>query len=136
MEYVSGLTWKEDTKIVIGIDIGTTQSAVSIGLLEQGMPVQRALHSVTEWPGQGVRQSKVPSVIWYNTSREPMSFGAEATSDEMEDNAEDQNWLLAKHFKLHLHPNELRTRDNLHVETGFCMETRSGHAIAIQWNLL
>ncbi|CAE6437535.1 unnamed protein product [Rhizoctonia solani] len=44
-----------------------------------------------------------------------MSFGAEATSDEMEDNAEDQNWLLAKHFKLHLHPNELRTRDNLHV---------------------
>jgi molecular chaperone DnaK (HSP70) len=36
MEYISGLTWNQETKIVIGIDIGTTQSAVSIGLLEHG----------------------------------------------------------------------------------------------------
>ncbi|CAE7118395.1 unnamed protein product [Rhizoctonia solani] len=100
MEYVSGLTWKENTKIVIGIDIGTTQSAVSIGLLEQGVAVNKALHPVREWPGQ-----------------DPMSFGADATSFTVEDKAEDQKWLLAKHFKLHLHPDELRTRDNLHVET-------------------
>ncbi|KAL5632743.1 hypothetical protein ACGC1H_005633 [Rhizoctonia solani] len=116
MEYVSGLTWKEGTKIVIGIDIGTTQSAVSIGLLEQGVAVHKALHAVTEWPGQGIKQSKIPSAIWYNSRGQPMSFGAETTSYETEEKAEDQNWLLAKHFKLHLHPDELRTRDNLHAE--------------------
>ncbi|CAE6461834.1 unnamed protein product [Rhizoctonia solani] len=108
MEYVSGLTWKQETKIVIGIDIGTTQSAVSVGLLEQGVDVKKALHSVTEWPGQWTKQSKIPTAIWYDSSRKPMSFGAEAMSYETEDKADDLKWVLAKEFKLLLHPDELR----------------------------
>ncbi|CUA74415.1 Heat shock 70 kDa protein 12B [Homo sapiens] [Rhizoctonia solani] len=119
MEHTSGLKWKERTKIVIGIDIGTTQSAVAIGLLEQGVEVGKALHTVTEWPGQHVKQSKIPTAIWYDTSRQvpqAMSFGAETMSFEIEEKALKQKWQLVQNFKLHMHPEELRTRENLDMD--------------------
>ncbi|GAB1528433.1 hypothetical protein RhiTH_011627, partial [Rhizoctonia solani] len=108
MEYISGLIWKEETKVVIGIDIGTTQSAVSCGLLEHGMDVKKALHSVSEWPGQATKGSKIPTAIYYDSSSKPMAFGAETTLYENEDRALDEKWELAKEFKLILHPDELK----------------------------
>ncbi|KEP47397.1 heat shock 70 kDa protein 12A [Rhizoctonia solani 123E] len=117
MEYVSGMTWTGETKIVIGIDIGTTQSAVAIGLLEHGISVSGALHTVTEWPGQDLKQAKIPTAIWYDTNGKAVSFGAETTSYSTEEQAEANDWFLAKHFKLLLHPEELQAQRNLNVET-------------------
>ena len=40
-----------------------------------------------------------------------VAFGAEALSAEMEDEAEEKGWTLAKHFKLHLHPETTKKHD-------------------------
>ncbi|CAE6533900.1 unnamed protein product [Rhizoctonia solani] len=85
-----------------------------------GVAVDRALHVVTEWPGQDMKQAKIPTAIWYDTNGEAVSFGAETTAPEIEEQAEDSNWFLAEHFKLLLHPDELNTRGNLKVESGYC----------------
>ncbi|KAG8753216.1 hypothetical protein FRC11_007606 [Ceratobasidium sp. 423] len=62
--------------------------------------------------------SKIPSAIWYDNTGKPMSFGADTLSDGTEIKAEDQKWFLVKNFKLHLHPDELRTRYNLEIVNG------------------
>ncbi|KAL5633683.1 hypothetical protein ACGC1H_005781 [Rhizoctonia solani] len=116
MEYNSSSPWKGETKIVVGIDIGTTQSAVAIGLLEHGVEVGKALHTVTEWPGQDMKNAKIPTAIWYNTEGKAVSFGADTTTPSVEEQAEDSEWFLAKHFKLLLHPEELKVRGNLDID--------------------
>ncbi|CAE6472111.1 unnamed protein product, partial [Rhizoctonia solani] len=116
MEHDLNRTWNGETKIVIGIDIGTTQSAVAIGLLEHGMDVSRALHSVTEWPGQDLKQAKIPTAIWYDSNGKAVSFGADTLAPNIEDQAEDSDWFLAQYFKLLLHPEELQARGNLTIE--------------------
>ncbi|CAE6447421.1 unnamed protein product [Rhizoctonia solani] len=45
-----------------------------------------------------------------------VAFGAEAQLDEVEEQAEDNCWFLAKHFKLHLHPDDLKTKHNLKLD--------------------
>jgi hypothetical protein len=37
-------------------------------------------------------------------------------SDDAKDEAEEEDWRLARYFKLHLHPAELRTSHNLATE--------------------
>jgi hypothetical protein len=37
-------------------------------------------------------------------------------SDDAKDEAEEEDWRLARHFKLHLHPAELRTSHNVVTE--------------------
>jgi hypothetical protein len=44
-----------------------------------------------------------------------VSFGAEALSHQAEEDAADQGWQLAKHFKLHLHPEDLKAKHGLVV---------------------
>ncbi|CAE6471519.1 unnamed protein product, partial [Rhizoctonia solani] len=58
--------WEEDNKIVVGIDIGTTQSGVALAYLEKGE--RQEIHRIAKWPGQGEQdqRAKVPTVIWYN----------------------------------------------------------------------
>lgn len=46
-----------------------------------------------------------------------MKFGAEAETSDAQDDADDGGWELARHFKLHLHPYELRTKDNLETQS-------------------
>lgn len=46
-----------------------------------------------------------------------MMFGAEAVTADAKDDAEDEGWELAQHFKLHLHPYELRTKHNLETQS-------------------
>ncbi|CAE6376908.1 unnamed protein product [Rhizoctonia solani] len=108
--------WKGESKIVVGIDIGTTQSAVAIGLLENGVEVGKALHTVTEWPGQDLKNAKIPTAIWYNSEGKAVSFGADTTTPSVEEQAEDSEWFLAKHFKLLLHPEELKVKGNLDID--------------------
>ncbi|KAG9080758.1 hypothetical protein FRC06_006196, partial [Ceratobasidium sp. 370] len=45
-----------------------------------------------------------------------VSFGAEALSHEAEADAEDNGWQLAKHFKLHLHPSDLKAKHGLALD--------------------
>ncbi|KAH7336870.1 hypothetical protein B0J17DRAFT_718784 [Rhizoctonia solani] len=105
--------WEGDTNIVIGIDIGTTQSGVAFAFLQNG--ASQVVHRVTRWPGQGAQnqQSKIPTLVWYDANQRAVSFGAEAQLFTTEEKAEDNGWVLAKYFKLHLHPSNLQAKHDL-----------------------
>ncbi|KAG9103543.1 hypothetical protein FRC06_010028 [Ceratobasidium sp. 370] len=108
--------WEGESKIVIGIDIGTTQSGVAFAFLQQGG--KQEVHRVTHWPGQEAAnmQSKFPTLVWYDRNGKAVSFGAEALSHQAEEDAEDQGWQLAKHFKLHLHPGDMKAKHKLKLD--------------------
>ncbi|KAH7336871.1 hypothetical protein B0J17DRAFT_446061 [Rhizoctonia solani] len=108
--------WEGDTKIVIGIDIGTTQSGVAFAFLQNG--VSQVIQRVTWWPGQEAhnQQSKIPTLVWYDTNQRAVSFGAEAQSFTIEEQAEDNDWVLAKYFKLHLHPSDMQAKHGLKLD--------------------
>ncbi|KAG8783944.1 hypothetical protein FRC12_019178 [Ceratobasidium sp. 428] len=108
--------WEGKSKIVIGIDIGTTQSGVAFAFLQKG--VDQAIHRVTQWPGQEAQhqQSKIPTLVWYDLNGKAVSFGAEALSHKAKEDAEDNDWQLAKHFKLHLHPHDMKAKHGLKLD--------------------
>ncbi|CAE6478927.1 unnamed protein product [Rhizoctonia solani] len=95
--------WEGDTKIVIGIDIGTTQSGVAFAFLQNGQEAHN-------------QQSKIPTLVWYDTDKKAVSFGAEAQLYTTEEQAEDNGWFLAKYFKLHLHPSDMQTKHELKLD--------------------
>lgn len=113
MNRFSSGPWRGESKIIIGIDLGTTQSAVSFAYLFEG-GAQTVQH-VNEWPGQGAHKgtSKIPTLVYYDQNNKPTCFGAEALKPENQDRAEDEGWSLAKHFKLHLHPQSMAIQDRL-----------------------
>lgn len=108
--------WEGESKIVVGIDIGTTQSGVAFTFLQTG--ANQTIHRVTKWPGQEVhnQQSKIPTLVWYDSSKKAVSFGAEALLPHIEEQAEDNDWFLAKHFKLHLHPADMKAKHDLKLD--------------------
>ncbi|KAJ1303483.1 hypothetical protein OPQ81_011670 [Rhizoctonia solani] len=108
--------WEGESKIVIGIDIGSTQSGVAFTFLQTGG--DQTIHRVTKWPGQEVhsQQSKIPTLVWYDTDKKAVSFGAEALLPLIEEEADDNNWFLAKHFKLHLHPDDIKIKHHLKLD--------------------
>ncbi|KEP54004.1 heat shock 70 kDa protein 12A [Rhizoctonia solani 123E] len=107
--------WNKESQIMIGIDIGSTQSGVAVAFLQKG--VKQTIHRVTQWPGQALEhQSKIPTLVWYDKHGKAMLFGAEAITQQARDNAEDNGWTLAKRFKLHLHPSEMRAKHSIKVE--------------------
>ncbi|CAE7162684.1 unnamed protein product [Rhizoctonia solani] len=76
------------------------------------------IHRVTKWPGQEAhqQQSKIPTLVWYDANQKAVALGAEALLDDVEEQAEDNCWFLSKHFKLHLHPDDLKTKHNLKLD--------------------
>ncbi|KAL5634436.1 hypothetical protein ACGC1H_002480 [Rhizoctonia solani] len=108
--------WNRPPKIILGIDIGTTRSAVSFAYLYPGG--SQSLHRVTAWPGQEAQEgeSKIPTLVYYDTDKKAVSFGAEALKPEITEKAEDEQWQLARHFKLHLHPNAVKHRHHLRAQ--------------------
>ncbi|CUA67155.1 Heat shock 70 kDa protein 12B [Homo sapiens] [Rhizoctonia solani] len=108
--------WDGPSKIVIGIDIGSTQSGVAYAFLQQG--AKQTIHRVTQWPGQESQNlhGKIPTVLWYDSNNKAVSFGAEALTAQAEEDAEDHGWKLAKYFKLHLHPPHLTAQHGLELE--------------------
>ncbi|CAE6471138.1 unnamed protein product [Rhizoctonia solani] len=105
--------WTGPPKIILGIDIGATQSAVSFSYLHPGGP--HHVIRVTEWPGQPAHtgQGRVPTLIWYDKYKKPVSFGAEALLPEVEEEAEDNGWQRVSLFKLHLHPEAVTKANKL-----------------------
>ncbi|KAF8594085.1 hypothetical protein BDV93DRAFT_482080 [Ceratobasidium sp. AG-I] len=108
--------WEGETKIVVGIDVGTTQSGVAFAFFQKG--TNQVIQRVTQWPGQEAQhqQSKIPTLVWYDLDKKAVSFGAEALSHQAEEDAEDNHWKLAKHFKLHLHPSDMKTKHALKLD--------------------
>ncbi|KAH7305111.1 hypothetical protein B0J17DRAFT_690166 [Rhizoctonia solani] len=108
--------WHGDSKIVLGIDIGTTYSGVAFAYLVQGG--DQMLNRVDKWPGQEAQNfsGKIPTLVWYNSLGEAVSFGAEASSPRIQIEAEENGWQLAKHFKLRLHPKDLRVKHRLALD--------------------
>ncbi|KAH7336830.1 hypothetical protein B0J17DRAFT_599649 [Rhizoctonia solani] len=109
-------SWNRPPKIILGIDIGTTQSAVAFAYLYPDGP--QSLHRVTAWPGQEAQkgESKIPTLVYYDTNKNAVSFGAEALKPEIGEKAEDEQWQLARHFKLHLHPDAMKHKHNLRAQ--------------------
>ncbi|QRV77751.1 heat shock protein 70 kDa 12A [Ceratobasidium sp. AG-Ba] len=108
--------WTRPPKIILGIDIGTTQSAVAFAHLYPNGP--QSLYRVSAWPGQETHrgESKIPTLVYYDQRGKAVSFGAEALKLETAEKAEEQGWLLARHFKLHLHPDAMKQKHNLKVQ--------------------
>ncbi|KAG8749702.1 hypothetical protein FRC11_011083 [Ceratobasidium sp. 423] len=98
-----GGVWGEENKIVVGIDIGTTQSGVALSYLAKGE--KQEVHRISRWPGQGEQdqRAKIPTAEL---------FGAEALSRKGRNAAAKNSWVLVKHFKLHLQPEDLRKEDS------------------------
>ncbi|KAG8690508.1 hypothetical protein FRC11_011049, partial [Ceratobasidium sp. 423] len=57
--------------------------------------------------------TRLPVWILIDKTRKAQCFGAEATTLDARDAAEDEGWSLAKYFKLHLHPQSMRTQGRL-----------------------
>ncbi|KAF8593579.1 hypothetical protein BDV93DRAFT_225618 [Ceratobasidium sp. AG-I] len=108
--------WVGPPKIILGIDIGTTQSAIAFAYLYPDGP--QSLHRVCAWPGlesqRGV--SKIPSLVYCDTDGKAVWFGTDALKPEIADKAGDNGWQLARHFKLHLHPDAMKQKHNLKVQ--------------------
>ncbi|KAF8597350.1 hypothetical protein BDV93DRAFT_596755 [Ceratobasidium sp. AG-I] len=107
--------WHRPSKIVLGFDIGTTCSAVSIIHLMQGCKPQ--IQRVTKWPGQGDSQGncRLPSWIWYDGYNRAVKLGAEALNQPAAD-ADARGWQLVKYFKLHLHPSDMAPTSGFKLE--------------------
>ncbi|KAG8724428.1 hypothetical protein FRC09_018716 [Ceratobasidium sp. 395] len=107
--------WTKESKLIIGIDVGTTCSAVSyIHVTKGAIPeIQR----VIGWPGQILSEErcKTPSWICYDADNKPIKFGAEAVNQDPEE-AEKQGYFLARYFKLHLHPTDLAPPEGFKVD--------------------
>ncbi|TFY59588.1 hypothetical protein EVJ58_g5687 [Rhodofomes roseus] len=99
-------------KLVLAIDVGTTFSGASFCVLDPGK-VPEVL-SVMRYPGQEdenrARNTKIPSVLYYDEDGEARAVGAEAVSDATVMEAEEQNWNRAEWFKLRLCPDGMQGR--------------------------
>ncbi|KAG8793594.1 hypothetical protein FRC17_008431, partial [Serendipita sp. 399] len=100
--YVSEKVYYGQEKIVITMDIGTTQSAVSYSHLNpQAKPT---VNMVTQWPGQAASSgaAKIRSLVAYENAI-CKSCGEEASEMLFEERENVAMW-----FKLHLHPDSIK----------------------------
>lgn len=91
--------------IVVSIDIGTTHSAAAISYLQPGEFPK--VESVSHWPEQTlvVGDTKFPTLIAYQNSV-PKLYGTEAA-----EYLNDDEYEIARWFKLHLHPESMTVSD-------------------------
>ncbi|KAF9465198.1 hypothetical protein BDZ94DRAFT_415086 [Collybia nuda] len=91
-------------KLLIAFDVGTTYSGVSYSILDPGQVPE--IKGVTRFPAQERvgGDSKIPTIIYYNRNGEVEVVGAEATSEGVQEKAEDEGWTKVEWFKLHLRP--------------------------------
>ncbi|KZV77227.1 hypothetical protein PENSPDRAFT_621609 [Peniophora sp. CONT] len=62
-------------KLIVAFEVGTTFSSVAYALLEPGKAP--AIKTVNRWPGQEAGDSKVPTVLYYNTNGRVLAIGAD-----------------------------------------------------------
>ena len=64
------------------------------------------------------------ALIYFLFYNQVAAFGAEALSARIEDEAEEMGWTLAKHFKLHLHPQTMKEKHNLTIDRTYAIIIR------------
>lgn len=91
-------------RLLLAFDIGTTFSGISYSILDPGNVPE--ILPVTRFPSQEQigGDSKIPTVIYYNSAGNPCAIGAETLKEGIEEDAEQNGWTQAKWFKLHLRP--------------------------------
>ncbi|KAF9552654.1 hypothetical protein CPC08DRAFT_265608 [Agrocybe pediades] len=91
-------------KLVLAFDVGTTFSGISYSILDPGQVPE--IRGVTRYPAQEQvgGDSKIPTIIYYDRQGAVRAVGAEAMRDGIEEQAEDEEWVKAEWFKLHLRP--------------------------------
>lgn len=84
--------------------MGTTFSGASYSILEPGKVPQ--VSGVNRYPAQehAGGDSKIPSIVLYDADGEVRDVGAEALQDDIQERAEDEGWMKAEWFKLHMRP--------------------------------
>ncbi|PVF93793.1 hypothetical protein CPB86DRAFT_789737 [Serendipita vermifera] len=103
--YRSDVRHTGDEKLVICMDIGITQSAVSfVHMYNNDYPTVRM---VTRWPGQesAAGDAKIPTSIAYQNGI-AQAYGAETA-----EYIDDDEYQMAHWFKLHLHPETMKESD-------------------------
>ncbi|KAF7970806.1 hypothetical protein HWV62_22810 [Athelia sp. TMB] len=91
-----------ERKLVLAFDCGTTYSGVSYAILDPGEVPQ--IKGVTRFPAQENvgGDSKIPSILYYDSQGKLCAVGAEAMQESVIEQAEDESW-----WKLHLRPKGL-----------------------------
>ncbi|KIK58160.1 hypothetical protein GYMLUDRAFT_228044, partial [Collybiopsis luxurians FD-317 M1] len=89
--------------LVIAIDIGTTYSGVSFSVLDPGVVPE--IKTVTRFPAQlPGGASKIPSVLYYDSTGKVRAIGAETLLESTIEAAEEEKWHKVEWFKMHLRP--------------------------------
>lgn len=94
-------------KLVLAFDVGTTYSGISYSILDPGQVPE--IKGVTRFPAQEKvgGASKIPTVIYYDQEGKVRAVGAEATRESLRDIIEDEHWVKAEWFKLHMRPQSI-----------------------------
>ncbi|KAG6332939.1 hypothetical protein ID866_6155 [Astraeus odoratus] len=96
-----------ERKLILSFDVGTTYSGVSYCILDPGEIPE--IRGVARYPAQeqvgGDR--KIPSILYYDQQHVVQAVGAEALQQHIIEQAEDENWIKVKWWKLHLRPKHL-----------------------------
>ncbi|PPR01388.1 hypothetical protein CVT24_006226 [Panaeolus cyanescens] len=89
-------------KLVLAFDVGTTYSGISYSILDPGIVPE--IKPVTQFPAQEYISgaSKIPTVIYYDRTGKVRAVGAEAMREGIYEVAEEEKWIKAEWFKLHL----------------------------------
>ncbi|KJA20616.1 hypothetical protein HYPSUDRAFT_42920 [Hypholoma sublateritium FD-334 SS-4] len=89
-------------KLVLAFDVGTTYSGISYSVLDPDRVPE--IKGVTKFPAQDYISgaSKIPTVIYYDRNGKVRAVGAETLRDGIQEQAEDEDWVKAEWFKLHL----------------------------------
>ncbi|KDR74253.1 hypothetical protein GALMADRAFT_250020 [Galerina marginata CBS 339.88] len=89
-------------KLIIAFDVGTTYSGISYSILDPGQIPE--IKGVTRFPGHqhSSGSSKIPTILYYDRSGKVRAVGAEAEVEQVYEIAEEENWIKAEWFKLHL----------------------------------
>ncbi|KAF9047815.1 hypothetical protein BJ165DRAFT_1344346 [Panaeolus papilionaceus] len=99
-------------KLVLAFDVGTTFSGISYAILDPGEIPE--ICGVTQFPAQKNvgADCKIPTVLYYDLKGNMRAAGAEACDEGIADEVEEQGWVKAEWFKLHLRP---KTKATAHL---------------------
>ncbi|KXN86015.1 Heat shock 70 kDa protein 12B [Leucoagaricus sp. SymC.cos] len=105
-----------ERKLLLAFDVGTAYSGISYSILDPGKVPE--IQGVHKFPGQGTADgnAKIPSILYYGKDGGVRAAGAETERDGMDIIAEEENWVKAEWFKLHLRPStEVFAADAVHI---------------------
>ncbi|KAF4620994.1 hypothetical protein D9613_001115 [Agrocybe pediades] len=89
-------------KLVLAFDLGTTYSGISYSILDPGQVPE--IKPVTRFPAHEhiTGASKISTIIYYDRKGTVRAVGAEAKDENVFEKAEEEHWVKAEWFKLHL----------------------------------